>query len=88
MCGGFERRFMALPMGRRQQYIVLHGHGQHCRRCGQCHREPIGFATGHTRHLKRFARFVVELCEIVPIKQVSGFLGVGWDQPGLGRLPA
>ena len=77
--GSFERQFIGLPVGQRQQYVVLHGHRQCCGRCGECHREPIGFASGQSRHLKAFARFVVELCEIAPIKQVAGFLGVGWD---------
>jgi transposase len=79
LCGGFERQFIALPVGQRQQIVVLHGHRQRCRRCGECHREPIGFATGQSRHLKVFARYVVDLCEIAPIKQVAGLLGVGWD---------
>jgi hypothetical protein len=41
--------------------VVLHGHRQQCRRCGACQREPIRFASDQARHLKAFARFVMEL---------------------------
>ncbi len=77
--GNYERQFIALPVGRRQQYVVLHGHRQYCHHCGKCHREPVEFASGQCRYLKSFARLAVELCEIAPIKQVAEFLGVGWD---------
>ena len=30
--GRFERTILALPVGRRRQYIVLHGHRQDCRK--------------------------------------------------------
>jgi len=76
--GRFERRFRALPVGLRRQFVVLHGHEQVCRRCGAKLREPIPFAEGKRRHLRAFERFVVDLCAIAPIKHVASLLGVSW----------
>jgi transposase len=79
MDGRFQRVFLALPIGRRHQYIVLHGHEQNCSNCGKTLREPIPFAKGKRQRLKSFDRFVVELCQIAPIKHVAQFLSIGWD---------
>jgi hypothetical protein len=77
--GAFERTFRALPVGRRQQWVVLHGHEQACKRCNKTLREPIPFSHGKSRHLKAFARYVVELCCIMTLRNVSRLLGVSWD---------
>ena len=79
MEGRFTRTFRALPVGRRQHFVVLHGHEQGCRQCGRVLREPIRFAEGKRRRLKAFDRYVVDLCRIAPIKHVALFLSVGWD---------
>ena len=76
--GRFVRRFRALPVGSRQQFVVLHGHEQRCRRCGRRLREPILFAKGKQRHIRAFERYVVDLCRIAPIKHVADHLGIGW----------
>jgi len=77
--GRFTRIFHALPIGRKPQKIVLHGHEQYCRHCGRVLREPIEFAKAKKRSLKCFDRFIVDLCTIATIKAVAAFLGVGWD---------
>ena len=77
--GRFERHFRALPVGRKPQWVVLHGHFQHCQKCGRTLREPIDFAQGKRRRLKSFDRYVVDLCRIAPIKHVAQLLAVGWD---------
>ncbi len=79
LAGRFDRHFRALPVGRKPQWVVLHGHFQHCRTCGRTLREPIDFAQGKRRRLKAFDRYVVDLCRIAPIKQVAQLLAVGWD---------
>lgn len=79
LAGGFQRVFRALPVGRRPQFVILHGHEQYCLSCGRTLREPIEFAQGKRRRLKSFDRFAVDLCRIAPIKHVALFLGVGWD---------
>lgn len=79
MDGNFERTFWALPVGKRRQFVVLHGHRQKCRRCGRTLREPIHFASGKQRYLSAFSRYVVELCKLMPIKHVAKLLGVSWD---------
>lgn len=77
--GAFERTFLGLPVGRRQQLIVLHGHEQRCKKCERTLREPIPFTVGKQTYTRRFARYVVELCGILQIKHVARLLGVGWD---------
>jgi len=37
------------------------------------------FSHGKSRHLKAFARYVVELCCIMTLRNVSRLLGVSWD---------
>jgi len=77
--GKFERVFVGLPIGRRKQQIVLHGHLQRCKRCGKRLREPIKFAEDGRRYIRALAGFVVFLCEKATIKDVSGIVGLGWD---------
>lgn len=42
-------------------------------------REPVSFTDGQRRFTKRFGRYVVGLCALLPIKHVASLLGVGWD---------
>jgi transposase len=79
LAGRFTRTFRALPVGSRRQYIVLHGHRQSCKACDQTAREPVSFADGNRRYTKRFGRYVVSLCTLMPVMHVAGLLGVGWD---------
>lgn len=77
--GRFVRTFVALPVGRHRQYVVLHGHRQECGDCEGIYREPIDFAPGQRRYLRAFARLVLQLCRVLTIKAVADMLGVGWD---------
>lgn len=77
--GCFERTFLALPVGKRRQELVLHGHLQLCDLCKKRVREPIDFADGSSRYIKAFGRYAVMLCGISTIKSVASLLGVGWD---------
>ena len=79
MNGTFTRVFRALPVGRRQQFVVLHGHFQQCRCCGRNLKEPIDFAEGKRRRLKAFDQLVIDLCQIAPIKHVALLLAISWD---------
>lgn len=79
LAGRFTRTFRALPVGSRRQYIELHGHKQACQACGRTGREPVLFTDGQRRYTKRYGRYVVDLCRLMPILHVAGLLGVGWD---------
>ena len=79
MNGTFTRVFRALPVGRRQQFVVFHGHFQQCRCCGRNLKEPIDFAEGKRRRLKAFDQLVIDLCQIAPIKHVALLLAISWD---------
>ncbi len=77
--GRFERTFSAAPVGGRPEFIVLHGHQQHCMACGTRRREPIRFADGSRSYTKRFGQFLLQLCASMTLKDVARRLGVGWD---------
>lgn len=77
--GRFERTFLGLPVGRKRQEVVLHGHLQLCSACGKRAREPIPFAKGSNRYVRAVGRYMVMLCGITQIKHVARLLGVGWD---------
>lgn len=77
--GRFERTFLGLPVGRKRQELVLHGHLQRCGKCGKRIRESIEFADGSSRYIRAVGRFMVMLCGITTIKHAAAFLGVGWD---------
>jgi len=79
LAGKFTRTFHGLPIGRRAQCIVLHGHEQSCSQCKKVLREPIRCADGKQHYVRAFARFVQDLCSLMPIKHVARYLGVGWD---------
>lgn len=77
--GRFERTFLGLPVGRKRQELILHGHIQICAKCGARGREPIPFADGKARFLRALGRLIVDLCGITTMKYVAQYLGVGWD---------
>ena len=79
LAGRFERRFVTVPIGRRRQEILLHGHIQRCRRCGRRLREPVYFTKGRQRYTRSFGVFVLYLCEKATIKDVAEIAGIGWD---------
>ena len=83
----FTRVFHALPIGKRPQKVVLHGHEQYCRRCRNVLREPIDLAKPKGRSLRALERFEVKLCAISQ-HQGSGCLpggGMGLGQRDLSR---
>lgn len=77
--GNFERTILVLPVGKRKQYVVLHGHEQHCEVCGKTLREPITFTEGKRRYSRSFARYVIDLCLMMTIKHAARLLAVSWD---------
>lgn len=77
--GRFERTFVTVPIGRRRQEIVLHGHIQRCRRCGRRLREPVYFTKGAQRYTRSVGDYVLYLCEKATIKDVAEIVGMGWD---------
>ena len=79
LAGRFERVFVSVPIGRRRQEIVLHGHFQRCRRCGRRLREPVYFTKGAQRYTRSVGDYVLYLCEKATIKDVAEIVGMGWD---------
>jgi len=79
LAGTFQRWVRALPIGRRIQWVVLHGHDQTCGRCDKTLREPIPFVEGKRRCMRALETYVIELCQFATIKHVSCLVAMGWD---------
>ena len=79
LAGRYERTLVSVPIGRRRQEIVLHGHFQRCRRCGRRLREPVYFTKGAQRYTRSVGDYVLYLCEKATIKDVAEIVGMGWD---------
>ena len=50
-----------------------------CKHCGCIRQKKIHFVTGRRSYTNKFARYVVGLSRIGPIKDVALFLNISWD---------
>ena len=50
----------------------------HCSRCGP-RLERLGWLERYARVTRRLAESVARLCQVLPIKHVAKFFGLGWD---------
>ncbi len=79
MRGGVLRMFRSVPIGSKPVSIALNVPRVYCPKCAVTRQVPIGFADGHRRHTRAFARYALELTRIATIKDVAHHLCVGWD---------
>jgi transposase len=77
--GGEWRRFRGVPIGRKPVWIRFHVPRVKCRECGTLRQVAIDFAEPRTRHVKAFARYVLDLADCMTIQDVALHLGVSWD---------
>lgn len=76
--GWFERTLQTLPVGRRRQYVVVHGHELRCKVCCRTRREEIPLSRGKRHLTKALESLIVDMCGIATIKDVALWLGVHW----------
>jgi transposase len=99
--GASHRRFMALPIGRKKIHIELPIQRVECKACGAIRQVKVDFADEHSRYMRGFERYVLELSSHTTIADAANHLGVSWDvvkdiqkrylqrkfsRPRLGRL--
>ena len=76
--GWFERILQTLPVGRRRQFVVIHGHELRCKVCGRTRREEIPLSRGKRRVTKALENLAIDMCGIATIKDVATWLGLHW----------
>jgi transposase len=77
--GKVERRFRAVPIGRRPVTVVYPIPRVACAACGVVRQVDLDFAEPRRSFTKSFARYALELCRLMTIQDVAHHLGVSWD---------
>lgn len=77
--GSTVRQFRCVPIGSRPAMLEMTVYRLECKDCGAIRQEHIHFAHGKQRYTYRFKRFVLDLCKIGTMADVSKLLRVSWD---------
>jgi len=77
--GRVQRRFRALPIGRRATFIVLPIPRVECLTCGAVRQVNVSFADPRRSYTSCFERYALELGRHMTIRDVAVHLGVSWD---------
>ena len=77
--GQTERRFRAVPIGRRPVSIVLPIQRVGCLICGVVRQVDVAFADPRRSYTRAFERYALDLSKHMTIKGVADHLGVSWD---------
>ncbi len=77
--GRVDRRFRALPVGRRSTFIVLPIPRVECQVCGLVRQVKIPFADPRRSYTSAFERYALELGRRMTIHDVAVHLNVSWD---------
>ena len=77
--GSTVRQFRCVPIGSRPVMLEMTVYRLECKDCGAIRQEHIHFAHGKQRYTYRFKRFVLDLCKVGTMADVSKLLRVSWD---------
>jgi transposase len=77
--GQVERRFRAVPIGRRPVSIVLPVQRIGCLVCGAVCQVDVAFADPRRSYTRALERYALELSRHTTIKAVADHLGMSWD---------
>jgi transposase len=72
------RRIRDLPILDARTWLEVPRRRVHCPRCGP-KLEQLSWLGRYARVTKRLAESVARLCQVLPLKQVAAFFGLGWD---------
>jgi transposase len=86
-CGGRDvigrgqelREFRTLPLGSKPTVLLLGVQRVQCRSCGCLRQTPVDFAPPRCRYTRSFARYVLELSQLMTLQDVARHLQVNWD---------
>lgn len=73
------RRFRSVSIGRKRTHIVLPVPRLECRSCGAVRQATIPFARPRCTYTHAFERYVLELCRLMTMQDVSRHLGISWS---------
>ena len=77
--GHVERRFRAVPIGRKTTIVILPIPRVECPACGVVRQVEVPFADPRRSYTRAFERYALELSRSMTIRDVARHLGVGWD---------
>lgn len=77
--GKVDRRFRALPIGRKPVWIVMGIQRVLCLSCGLIRQVKLRFADPRRSYTKTFERYALDLSRNMTILDVARHLGVSWD---------
>jgi len=77
--GQVQRRFRAVPIGRRPVSIALPVQRVGCLACGAVRQVDVAFADPRRSYTRAFERYALELSQHMTIKAVAAHLGISWD---------
>jgi len=77
--GTMTRSFKSLPIGKKQIILVVTIQRIRCKVCRCLKQIKLGFSDHKKRYTRALARYVLELCEHMTIKDVATHLNLSWD---------
>lgn len=77
--GSTVRRFRCLPVRLRQIILEMMVQRLECKECGAVQQENIHFAQGKELYTYRLKRYVLDLCKVCTISDVSKLVHMSWD---------
>ena len=77
--GTAPRAFRSVPIGSKPVVIAMDVPRVHCPKCQIVRQARLSFADERRSYTKAFARYALELSELMTIQDVANHLGVGWD---------
>jgi len=77
--GGVNRTFKLLPTGKRHNRLCLFIPRVVCKKCGTVRQVAVPFAEGQKSYSRALARYVLCLCQLIPLSHVAELCGLSWD---------
>ena len=77
--GSTIRQFKCVPIGLRPVILEMTVQRLECKDCGTVQQENIHFVRGKERYTCRMRRFVLDLCKIGTMADVTKFVQMSWD---------
>ena len=81
VCRGYSppRLFLGVPIGNRPTQVEFEVPRVECVACGITRQVDVGFSDPHKRHTRQFARYALDLTDMMTIQDAALHLQVGWD---------
>jgi transposase len=77
--GKLSRTLKTLPIGSKPVFIELEVPRIYCLKCKVTRQIKLPFTRAHSRMTKTFERYVIELSQMMTIKDIARLLQTSWD---------